>query len=139
MELVACPIPYGTTLLVDAGCIHGDSTLTGTYSMAMTANHEAMATADTVYLKNRSTRLNAKVMTSPVVPPPRSPPVRGSNFLMTSDEKPLSELIKNDVALKAQITASLGRFEALWWKPVVSSLSYKFGWNKSLGTELPVV
>ena len=77
MELVACPIPYGTTLLVDAGCIHGDSTLIGTYSMAMTGNHEAMATADTVYLKNQTTRLNAKVTTSPIVPPSQSPPLRG--------------------------------------------------------------
>lgn len=85
-------MPYGTTLLVEVGCIHGDSTLTGTYSMAMTGDHEAMATADTVYLKNRTTRLNAKVTTNPEVPKPKSPPVRGSEFLMTSDEKPLSVL-----------------------------------------------
>ena len=56
---------------------------------------------------------------------------------MTSDEKPLQQLKKDDIALKAKITASLGRFEALWWKPVVSALNYKFGWEKTLGTQLP--
>jgi hypothetical protein len=42
LELIACPVPFGFTLLVDVGSIHGDSTLTGLYMMAMTGNHKAM-------------------------------------------------------------------------------------------------
>jgi len=58
LELIACAIPFGFTLLVDVGAIHGDSTLTGEFMMAMTGNHKAMKTADTVFLKHRSTRRN---------------------------------------------------------------------------------
>ena len=61
LELIACPVPFGFTLLVDVGSIHGDSTLTGLYMMAMTGNHHAMSTADTVYLKHRETRGNVLV------------------------------------------------------------------------------
>lgn len=62
LELVACPVPYGYTLLVDVGSIHGDSTLTGLYMMAMTGNHIAMRTADSVFLKHRATHHNVAVM-----------------------------------------------------------------------------
>ena len=53
LELIAAPVPFGYALLVDVGSIHGDSTLTGTYMMAMTGNHNAMKTADTVFVKHR--------------------------------------------------------------------------------------
>lgn len=58
LELVALPVPFGYTLLVDVGSIHGDSTLTGMYMMAMTGNHRAMRTADTVFIKNPETKTN---------------------------------------------------------------------------------
>lgn len=56
LELVATTIPFGCTLIVNPFCIHGDSTLVGTYAMAMTGNHTAMNTADTVFLKTRKGR-----------------------------------------------------------------------------------
>jgi hypothetical protein len=67
LELLACPIPYGHTLLVDPGCIHGDSALTGLYAMAMTGNHIAMQTADSVFLKQRGTRRNVRCLTEPAL------------------------------------------------------------------------
>ncbi len=42
-------------------CIHGDSNLFGVYSMAMTGSHYAMATADSVFLKNKHTKDNVIV------------------------------------------------------------------------------
>lgn len=53
LELLAVTIPFGYTLLVKPRAIHGDSNLVGLYMMAMTGNHTAMATADTVYMKNK--------------------------------------------------------------------------------------
>lgn len=53
-EFIAITIPYGYTLLVEPQALHGDSNLVGLYMMAMTGNHTAMSTADTVYLRNRS-------------------------------------------------------------------------------------
>lgn len=44
LELVACPVPYGYTLVVDSGSIHGDSTLTGLYMMAMTGEFDLSCT-----------------------------------------------------------------------------------------------
>lgn len=52
LQLVQFQIPYGHTLLIDVGCIHGDSRLVGLYLMGMTGNHTAMTTADTVFLRN---------------------------------------------------------------------------------------
>lgn len=50
--LIAVEIPFGSTLIVREGCIHGDTTLQGPFMMGMTSNHTAMQTADTVFLKN---------------------------------------------------------------------------------------
>ncbi len=65
IELLAVEIPFGYTLLVEPQALHGDSAMYGTYMMAMTGNHHAMGTADTVFLKDASTRLNAIVTTVP--------------------------------------------------------------------------
>uniref|UniRef100_A0A7S1KYG7 Uncharacterized protein n=1 Tax=Neobodo designis TaxID=312471 RepID=A0A7S1KYG7_NEODS len=51
LELIAVRIPFGWTILVDRGCMHGDSTFIGNYMMSMTSNHVTMQTADTVFLK----------------------------------------------------------------------------------------
>ena len=90
LELVACPVPFGYTLLVDVGSIHGDSTLTGLYMMAMTGNNVAMKTADSVFLKHRETKKNILARTVPQLPV--VPGLTGTNFLLTSDEKPLGVL-----------------------------------------------
>jgi len=88
LELVACPVPFGYTLLVDVGSIHGDSTLTGLYMMAMTGNHVAMKTADSVFLKHRETKKNVRVSTVPQLPT-----VSGlTSLLITSDQKSLETL-----------------------------------------------
>jgi hypothetical protein len=50
-DMIAVHIPYGWTLIIDPGCIHGDTTLVGHFLMGMTSNHRTMATADTVFLK----------------------------------------------------------------------------------------
>lgn len=52
MILGKVTIPYGYTLLIHPFALHGDSNLIGKHVMAMTGNHEAMATADTVFIKN---------------------------------------------------------------------------------------
>lgn len=54
LQLVKFVIPYGYTLLLDVGCIHGDARLVGLYLMGMTGNHNAMSTADTVFFRNVS-------------------------------------------------------------------------------------
>jgi hypothetical protein len=131
LELVACPVPFGFTLLVDVGSIHGDSTLTGLYMMAMTGNHIAMRTADSVFLKHRETKNNVLVRTVPPLPVVSG--LTGSHFLFTSDEKPLRVLIREDKVLKDRIKASLNFFEALYWQPVVASGVATIGWDKTLG------
>jgi len=62
LVLIAVTIPFGHTLLVEPWAIHGDSTLRGMYSMAMTGNHHAMRTADTVFMKYKNdTNINVKI------------------------------------------------------------------------------
>ena len=54
LELIGVRVPYGYSIIVSKGAIHGDATFSGSYLMAMTVNHHTMATADVVLLKNRS-------------------------------------------------------------------------------------
>lgn len=135
LELVACPVPFGYTLLVDVGAIHGDSTLTGLYMMAMTGNHNAMRTADTVFLKHRATRGNVAVATEPALP--AVPGLPGDRFLLTSDARSLEALRVEDEAIKARILASVGTFKSLWWHPVVATGTDVIGWTKTHGSSLP--
>jgi hypothetical protein len=136
LELVACPVPFGFTLLVDVQSIHGDSTLTGLYSMAMTGNHKAMRTADTVFLKQRGTRANVACVTEPPLPP--VPGLPGDRFLLTSDATSMAQLREHDAALKAAIARSHGSpLTALWWKPVVATGTAIVGLHKTLGASLP--
>ncbi len=51
LHIIAVHIPYGWTLIVHDGCIHGDTGLKGMYMMGMTSDHVSMGTADTVFLK----------------------------------------------------------------------------------------
>lgn len=139
MELIAVTIPFGYTLLVEPWAIHGDSTLTGMYMMAMTGNHNAMKTADTVYIKNRQTLNNVKITTTL----PKIEGLEGNKMLLTSNIMTLNELkIKNN-NLKKQIINDIGIIKSLWWQTVIltgnknNKIINKLGWTKTLGSELP--
>lgn len=54
LELIGVRVPFGYSIIVSKGAIHGDATFSGSYLMAMTVNHHTMATADVVLLKNKS-------------------------------------------------------------------------------------
>jgi hypothetical protein len=79
LELVGVAVPYGYTLLVDSRAIHGDSTMTGLYMMAMTGHHGAMATADTVFMKTAG---GENVMVEGNMP--AVPGMPGTDFLVAS-------------------------------------------------------
>jgi hypothetical protein len=79
LELIGVQIPYEYTLIIEEGCIHGDTTLNGFFMMGMTSDHTTMGTADTVFLKYPHTKENVKMVLvgtesstfiSSVVPPP---------------------------------------------------------------------
>ena len=49
--MISLETPSGCTLIVEEGCIHGDSNMKGMFLMAMTCNHNLMNTADSVFLR----------------------------------------------------------------------------------------
>ena len=61
LEIIGVKIPFGYTLIIEQGCIHGDSDLTGMFMMCMTSNHVTMRSANTVFLKNATTKQNMAV------------------------------------------------------------------------------
>jgi hypothetical protein len=61
LELIGVQIPYGCTLVIEEGCIHGDTTLSGFFMMGMTSDHTTMRTADTVFLKCSRTKQNVRM------------------------------------------------------------------------------
>lgn len=134
LELIAITIPFGYTLLVEVGAIHGDSTLTGLYMMAMTGNHNAMKTADTVFMKHVSGK-NIKLSTYPKLP--SIPTLPGTNFLLTSDRVTLNMLKQMDSHEKTNIITSLDFIEGFYWKPVILTGTPNTGWTKTLGLNLP--
>jgi hypothetical protein len=166
LELVAVRIPFGCTLLVDVQCIHGDSTLTGTYMMAMTGNHVAMGTADTVFLKCTETSSNVHVVASaPGAEVLDDEPAQNSlaaamsaasggavedgiggcstlqpQLLITSEQLSLRALHEADAALKAEIATNVARVGFLrsqLWRPVIATGTAAIGWDKTLGSSLP--
>lgn len=134
LELITVTIPFGYTLLVDVGAIHGDSTLTGLYMMAMTGNHNAMKTADTVFMKHISGK-NVKCTTEPQLMP--VPTLPGNKFLLTSDKLSLNELKILDLKEKCNIYKSLGFIQRLYWDPVILTMSQDMCETKTLGKTLP--
>lgn len=62
LELIGVQIPYGYTLIIEEGCIHGDTTLNGFFMMGMTSDHTTMRTADTVFLKYPPTKENVRMV-----------------------------------------------------------------------------
>lgn len=61
LELMAIQIPFGYTLIIREGCIHGDATLIGSFMMCMTSNHITMQEADSVFLKSTDTKTNLSI------------------------------------------------------------------------------
>ncbi|HSX37811.1 MAG TPA: hypothetical protein VLE95_03160 [Chlamydiales bacterium] len=62
LELIGIQIPYSHTLVIEEGCIHGDTTLNGFFMMGMTSDHTTMRTADTVFLKYPQTKENVRMV-----------------------------------------------------------------------------
>jgi hypothetical protein len=62
LEMVAIQIPYGYTLIIQDGCIHGDTNLNGLFMMCMTSDHLSMQTADTVFLKHATDKDNITII-----------------------------------------------------------------------------
>ena len=128
LELIAFKLPFGYTLLVEPQCIHGDSTLIGLYAMAMTGNHEAMNTADTVFIKNKLSGANVKF---PLDLPKINMKLTENLLMITSDKTSMSRIIQEDLMLKKFIKNNLGIMQLLWWKPVILTLGETFGDNKT--------
>lgn len=61
LEMIGIQIPFGFSLIIEEGCIHGDTTLYGFYMMGMTSDHLTMGTANTVFLKDRTTKENVSM------------------------------------------------------------------------------
>ncbi len=136
LELIAVTIPFGHTLLVEPWAIHGDSTLRGMYSMAMTGNHNAMKTADTVFMKYK---YDAKINVRITVNPNESniPALSYNDLLLTSNRLSLGDLYLEDLRIKQSIRDSLEPIPALWWRPVITTGGPSIGWTKTLGIHLP--
>ena len=132
LDLIACTIPFGHTLIVDVGSIHGDSTLIGKYQMAMTGNHKAMKTADSVFMKHRETRNNIKITTTPNHEPAYTP----YELYLTSDMKSLEDLHEDNENLIQTINQSLGTITKVWWQPVIFTINIRDTF-KTLGKSLP--
>lgn len=127
IDLVATRIPFGYTLLVDPWAIHGDSTLIGLYMMAMTGDHHAMQTADSVFLKNRNTRKN--IIIDPIFASENHICLKescGNNFYLTSDEKPLDDLREDDREIKQMIVSNI---QYSWWRPEIDQTFSVIGSN----------
>ena len=62
LEIIGVRVPYGHTLIIENGSIHGDSTLNGFFLMGMTSDHTIMSTADTVFLKHSQTKENVEMV-----------------------------------------------------------------------------
>ena len=50
-DMIAVEIPFGCTLIIEKGSIHGDSNLKGMHMMAMTCDPDLMHTCDAVFLR----------------------------------------------------------------------------------------
>lgn len=69
LELIGIQIPFGYTLIIEEGCIHGDTDLNGMFMMCMTSNHTTMSSADTVFLKHAATKQNLSIAVTNMLAP----------------------------------------------------------------------
>jgi hypothetical protein len=144
LELIGVRVPFGFTLLVEPWAIHGDSNLVGLYSMAMTGNHEAMSTADTVFLKNHNNGANVKVIAKDKNDIYSKNNVDNANnikdnpllkfpdgeqkLLIISNHLSPKELLVEDINLKEQIRAGCSWWESWYYNPVI--------WAPQLGKKI---
>lgn len=134
LELISVRVPFGFTLLVEPWAIHGDSNLTGLYSMAMTGNHLAMATADTVFIKNHNNAGNVRVIGVATGTYSQASTISGKmptgpqQLLLTSDHMDQDDLQKADVALKSEIRTGCSWLESWYYNPVI--------WSPRLGKKI---
>jgi hypothetical protein len=130
LELIGVQVPFGYTLLVEPWAIHGDSNLTGLYSMAMTGNHLAMQTADTVFIKNHNNAGNVRVIGDTVDTPPISDkiPTGPQQLLITSDRVTYEELQNADSELKNEIRTNITWLESWYYNPIM--------WTPRLGKKI---
>ena len=140
LQLMGVTLPFGFTLIVEAQSIHGDSTLTGMYQMAMTGNHVAMATADSVFIKETKTHRNVVISTSS----PSSQQQETAELMLTSDRKSLAQLHLETQSEIERIRDKLPFWKHLWWKPIIFTprkWNPREGWHpretKTLGIHLP--
>lgn len=61
LDLIGLQVPYGYTIIIEEGCIHGDTNVSGMFMMCMTSNHITMRTADTVFLKKKKDGKNVAI------------------------------------------------------------------------------
>jgi hypothetical protein len=130
LELIGVRVPFGYTLLVEPWAIHGDSNLTGLYSMAMTGNHIAMQTADTVFIKNHNNAGNVRVIgdTADTQPISDKIPTGPQQLLITSDRVTNEELQYADQELKNEIRTNISWLESWYYNPVM--------WTPRLGKKI---
>jgi hypothetical protein len=98
--------------------------------MAMTGNHRAMRTADTVFLKHLTSKKNVEVTIDDLDPITGLP---GSQYLLTSDWMSLKDLKTAKNSLKKRIKQGLNWAEKVYWQSVI----FTGGWSKTLGKSLP--
>ena len=165
LDLIGVRIPFGYTLLIEPWAIHGDSTMTGMYMMAMTGNHNAMKTANTVFIKyadnisntsaislaNKSIDTSANVIIKELIIKELESESRNRNMkieenkhhediIMTSDKLSLEDVYKMDSLLKKyiqNIVALYHPIKAIFWQPVIATGTASIGWKKTLGCYLP--
>lgn len=113
LQLLAFQIPRGFTLLVYPGAIHGDSNLVGLHAMAMTGNHNAMKTANAVFLGAVKIQVNDH---KKIHPPPR--------LLCTSNQQSLISLHTRANRVKTEIYKTLSPFQRCWWNPIIMGVGY---------------
>ena len=86
--------------------------------MAMTGNHKAMLTADTVFLKNKNTFSNVIINTKYTTTPYS---LEYDELLLTSDKMSDSKLLQIDNKIKTNIIDSLNPIQKLYYNPVILS------------------
>jgi len=161
LDLIGVRIPFGFTLLIEPWAIHGDSTMIGMYMMAMTGNHDAMKTANTVFIKYADNISNASIISlvnthmdtrenvivkefekkfRNITPLQRCNIENQEDIIMTSNKMSLEQIYKINNLLKKyiqNIAALYHPIKSIFWQPVIATGTACIGWSKTLGYYLP--
>jgi hypothetical protein len=124
LQLISLQIPFGFSLIVNPHAIHGDTNLKGLYLMGMTGNHEAMSTADTVFLYHPTGPVCIKT-DQPIKETSR----KKMDLLVTHDKQPYQMLKKRFSFVEKQIynnvRQKLGHiYHAFWSAKIVNPFFY---------------